>query len=61
MATKNNETTAVRTHAADTVFSTDEKGFGTGYSICGIYSFVLVKDHTVVTCKNCQKRLERKS
>ena len=59
MVTKEKNMKPDRTHAADTVFSNDEKGFGIGFSICGIYSTVLVKNRKLVTCKNCLKRLAK--
>ena len=44
-----------KTHAIDAINT------GTcGWSICGTYTFNLVRDHAEVTCLNCKKRLARK-
>lgn len=44
-------------HAKDVSFEEPEIGF----SICGIYSFHLVADPKLATCKNCLKRLAPKA
>ena len=47
---------AKRLHAKDTDFGVANIGF----SICGIYSFQLVDDHNLVTCRNCLTMLAKR-
>jgi hypothetical protein len=60
MAIKTKQTKR-NTHAADAVFSKDDNGHSTGFSICGFYSFFLVVDHKLVTCKNCLNMLAKRT